>query len=337
MNIYQIVINSVAASGADIVESGGFINVTESATTGAPSLSIPKGRIMGAKRVLAGEKVQVYTVTAPATVSNSVTYSVVVSGKSPVTGILKSFYSTYTTAVSGNTQAGLAAALAAGFVASPDCPFTVSYTPAATSFTITAKTGTPVVGVAVSPNIGSNLLTVANTTAGLTLTTAPTTVALTAAGAITGTGTNFDSELSAFIGYPFYTSNNGSTVSLAAFITEVTSDTAGKILPAPSAALTPYNATTATSGSTGMFMIDNTGATLESVYAYAGLPGVTLTAGNRYVIYEIDAISPSYAGNGARPDAIDSKYIIYVNSADNDTWGASGFDSTLASKVGFAF
>jgi hypothetical protein len=322
MNIYQIVINSVAASGADIVESGGFINVTESGTTGAPSLSIPKGRIMGAKRVLAGERAQVFTITAPATVSNSVTYTVTVSGKSPVTGILKSFYSTYTTAVSGNTQAGLAASLAAGFVASPDFPFTVAYTPAATSFTITAKSGTPVISVAVSPNVGSNLLTVANTT------TALTAVAnISAAGVVTvGSGTPFVSA-AADLG-KMVTINDGSTF-YTGIVKTFTSTSEVVSTPNPSAAMT--------GGNDSLFVIDNTGTTLENVYAYASLPGVTLTSATRYVIYEIDAIAPSYAGNGARPDAIDSKYIIYVNAGVANTWANDGFDATLATKTGFAF
>lgn len=326
MNIYQNVIDSVAATGGDITESGGFINIA-----GSSPLSIPKGRIMGAKRVLAGERAQVFTITAPATVSNSVTYTVTVSGKSPVTGILKSFYSTYTTAVSGNTQAGLAASLAAGFVASPDFPFTVAYTPAATSFTITAKSGTPVISIAVSPNVGSNLLTVANTTTALstaiTATKNATNTGLAGTGAFPGGVNVFNGTLVTLVD-PSSTAPGG-----LSYLGVITSNA-----DADNATALPIISASTTSPADTLYTVDNTGATLENVYAYASLPGVTLSPTNKYVIYEIDAVAPSYAGNGARPDAIDSKYIIYVNGGDPDVWTATtGFDAALATRLGFAF
>lgn len=313
MNIYQTVLDTVTLS-TDITESAGFINIK-----GTSPIAIPKGRIMGAKRVLAGERAQAFTVTAPGTVSNSVTYTVTVSGKSAVTGVMKSFYSTYTTAASGNTDAGLAASLAAGFATTADVPFTVSYSAGATSFIITAKSGTPVISVAVSPNVGSNLLSVSNTTTAIT-----STANITTAGVISASAAPFTSE-AADLG-KMVTVNNGTTY-YTGIIKTFTNTNSVTATPNPSAAIT---------GNTSkLYAVDNTGATLENTYAYSNLPGVTLAPTTRYVIYEIDAIAPSYAGNGARPDSIDGKYIIYVNAADTNVWtSTTGFDAFLATLCG---
>jgi len=309
MNIYQIVINTVAASAADITESGGFINITETATTDGPSISIPKGRIMGAKRVLAGEKRQIWTVTIPSTPSNSTTYTVSVSGKSTVTGVSKTFTASYTTATSGTTQGQLSAGLAAGLTSS-EAPYLV--TDGTSTLTITAKSGTPVISAA------SNLLTVANSTVALS-----STANITTSGVISTSETPFVSgDLGKVV-----TINDGTTF-LTGIIKTYTGTNSVTAVPFPKAAMTGNN--------DKLFILDNTGATLENNYAYAGLPGVTLASATKYVIYEIDAVAPSYAGNGARPDAIDSKYILYVNSGDSNLWtSTTGFEDVLSSKLGF--
>lgn len=326
MNIYQTVIESVAADAADIVESGGFLNIK-----GTSSLFIPKAGVVAARRVLAGEKRQVWTVTAPGTPSNSTTYSVTVSGKSPVTGIMKSFYSVYTTPVSGVTDASLAQALANGFAVSADFPFEVSYTSGA-SFTLTAKSGTPVISAAVSPSTGSAALTVANTTTALTstgtATAGSTNTALTSGTSVFGSA-NASRGIMVTIADPSVTVGGIATGTFYTGIITANADgTNATALPIISASTAGAN--------DKLFTVDNTGSVIENVYAYAGLAGVNLTAGTRYVIYEIDAIGNSEAGNGARPDVIDSKYVIYVNATDADTWTSTGFDAVLAAKCGLS-
>ena len=322
MNIYQTVIDSVAASAGDITESAGSIIIN-----GSTKLFIPKNGVVAARRIVAGEKVQVWTVTIPSSPSNSTTYTISVAGKSPVTGIMKTFTATYTTSTSA-TQLALSNGLAASLVSS-EAPYTVSGAGTGT-LTITAKSGTPVISVA------SNLLTVANATAGLA--TPGTAAAITTAGVVSGTGTNYDPELP--VGAAFYASNTSTSalVSLTGFVSGVTSDTVAQVVPNPSGTLTIPTPLFAS----GIYLIDNTGATIENTYAYAALPGVTLTAGTRYVVYEIDAIAGSDAGNGARPDTIESKYVIYVKSTDANVWpssngtGTGGFDLTLATKCGLS-
>lgn len=306
MNIYQTVIDSVAASAGNISESAGFINIT-----GSANLSIPKAGVVAARRVLAGERAQSWTVAIPSSPSNSTTYTVSVSGKSPVTGILKSFTANYTTAVSGITQAILSNGLAAA-LASYEAPYTVSGAGTAT-LTITAKSGTPVISVA------SNLLTVENATVALT-----SVANISTAGVITvGSGAPFAStDLGKMV-----TMNDGTTF-YTGIVKTYTSTSELTATPAPSAAMT--------GGNDKLFIVENTGSVLESVYAYAALPGVTLASSTKYVIYEIDAIGSSEAGNGARPDVIEGKYIIYVNAGDSDTWSSGGFDETLATKCGLS-
>jgi hypothetical protein len=212
----------------------------------------------------------------------------------------------------------------------------VSYTSGNTFFTLTAKSGTPVISVAATPSTGSNPIVVANTTAGLA--TPGTAAEIAATGVVTGVGTDFNPQL--VVGAAFYASNNSTSalVSLTGFVSGVTSDTEAQFVPGPSALMTIPTPLFAS----GIYLIDNTGATIENTYTYAGLPGVTLTAGNRYVVYEIDAIGSSEAGNGARPDVIESKYIIYVKSTDTNVWpssngtGTGGFDLTLAAKCGLS-
>lgn len=314
MNIFQTVIDSVAASGADITDASGFITIT------GLSKPIPKGSIVSARRVVVGEKPQVWTAAIPTTPSNSTTYQIFVTGKSVVTGIIKTWIGNYTTAASGTTQAVLSAGLAAS-LAYTDAPFTISGSGTAT-LTLTAKSGTPNIFVT------SNLLTVANATAGLA--TAGTGVAISTAGALTGTGTAFDTQLT--LGAGFYTANAAGTVSLTGYVGAVASATAATVYPSPSAALAVSGGSAA-----NIFLIDNTGATIENTYAYASLPGVNLTLANRYVVYEIDALDRLNSGNGARPDAILQKYVIYVNSANANTFGSGNFDPKLATALGTTF
>jgi hypothetical protein len=327
MNIYQIVINTVAGL-ADITESAGFINIKESSTTNAPSLSIPKAGVVAARRLVAGEKRQVWTVTLP-TPANSTTYTISVSGKSTVTGVSKTFTASYTTAVSGTTQAQLAAGLATGLTTN-ESPFTITNN--TSTLVIEAKSGTPSISVAANFLNGTSPAAV-NTTAGLSGITGGANVVISSSGALSG-GTNLQAELPQ--GAAFYASNQSGSVSLTGYIAQLQSATAATVVPSPSGALTPYNFATSTAGSTGMFIIDNTGTSIENTYAYAALPGVNLTGATRYVVYEIDAIASSDAGNGARPDVIESKYIVYANAGDPDTWSGTGFDATLATKCGLS-
>lgn len=316
MNIFQTVIDSVAANGADITDAGGVITIT------GLSRPIPKAGIVSARRVVVGEKPQVWTAAIPSSPSTSTTYQISVTGKSVVTGIIKTWTANYTTAASGTTQAILSAGLAAS-LAYTDAPFTISGSGTAT-LTLTAKSGTPNILVT------SNLLTVANATVGLA--TAGTGVAISTAGALTGTGTAFDTQLT--LGAGFYTANAAGTVSLTGYVGAVASATAATVYPSPSAALSVSGGSAA-----NIFLIDNTGATIENTYAYANLPNVTLNLTNRYVVYEIDALDRLTVGNGARPDGILMKYVIYVNGGDADTFTVSGsysFDSRLALACGLS-
>lgn len=307
MNIFQTVIDSVAASGADITDAGGFITIT------GLSKPIPKGSIVSARRVLAGEKRQIFTIAVTGTPGNNVTYQISVSGKSPVTGIMKTWTASYTTGAGTITAAALGAGLVAS-LAYTDAPFTVSGT---STITITAKSGTPNISV-VSSN--STVLPVVNATVALTAL-----ANISTAGAITvGSGTPFVAgDLGRMV-----TINDGTTY-YTGIIKTYTGTAAVTATPNPSAAMT--------GGNDSLFIVDNTGATLENTYAYASLPGVNLTAGNYYVIYEIDALDRLTVGNGARPDGILNKYVIYVNSGLENTWSASGFDEDLATACSTTF
>lgn len=314
MNIFQTVIDSVAGSGADITDAGGFITIT------GLSKPIPKNSVVSARRVVVGEKPQVYTI-AVGTPGAAVTYQISVTGKSPVTGIMKTWTANYTTGVSAPS----AATLGAAFVASmnyTDAPFTASGT---STITITAKSGTPNISV-VSSN--ATVLPVVNATAGLA--TAGSAVAIDTAGALTGSSTNFDPEL--VVGSSFYTANAAGTVALTGYVSARSSDTAATVVPSPNAALTVSGGV-----ASNIFLMDNTGATLENTYAYASLPGVPLTLANRYVVYEIDALDRLNSGNGARPDAIMQKYVIYVNTASGSPFGSGNFDPKLATACGTTF
>jgi len=315
MNIFQTVINAPAASGADITDAGGFITIT------GLSKPIPKGSIVSARRVVVGEKPQVWTVTIPGTPGNNVTYNVSVSGKSPVTGILKSFVANYTTGIS-TSQATLSNGLAAALVSS-EAPYTVSGAGTAT-LTITAKSGTPNI------TVGSSLLTVANATVAFSATGSAVSIATD--GVVTGTGTALSTDLT--VGAAFYTANAAGTVALTGYVAAATTATAAKVVPSPNAVLAT------TPGA--LFLMDNTGLAIENTYAYASLPGVpldiTTSPALRYVVYEIDALDRLNSGNGARPDSILQKYVIYVKSTDTNVWTAStGFDAKLATVCGTTF
>jgi hypothetical protein len=309
MNIYQSVIDSVAANGADITDAGGFITIT------GLSKPIPKSGIVSARRIVVGEKVQSYTI-AVGTPGSNTTYQISVTGKSIVTGIIKTWIANYTT----GSSAPSAAVLGAAFVASmgySDAPFTVSGT---STITITAKSGTP--NILVNSN-NATVLPVVNATAGLA--TAGTVCSISTAGALTGTGTAYDTQLP--VGAAFYTNNAAGTVALTGYVAAVASATAATVVPNPNATLAPSGL------AAGIFVVDNTGLTIENTYAYAGLSGVNLNLTNRYVVYEIDALDRLIVGNGARPDGIVSKYVIYANGGDADTFTVSGtysFDSKLA-------
>lgn len=316
MNIFQTVINAPAASGADITDAGGFITIT------GLSKPIPKGSIVSARRVVVGEKPQVYTI-AVGTPVNNVTYQISVTGKSPVTGIIKTWTANYTTGV----VAPSAATLGAAFVASmnyTDAPFTVSGT---STITITAKSGTPNITV-VSSN--SSVLPVVNATVAFSAT--GTAVSIATDGVVTGTGTAFNTDLT--VGAAFYTANAAGTVALTGYVAAATTGTAARVVPSPNAVLAT------TPGA--LFLVENTGLAIENTYAYASLPGVSLDVTTspafRYVVYEIDALDRLTVGNGARPDGILQKYVIYVKSTETNVWTAStGFDAKLATACGTTF
>ena len=316
MNIFQTVIDSVAASGADITDAGGFITIT------GLSKPIPKGSIVSARRVVVGEKPQKYTI-AVGTPGNNVTYQISVTGKSPVTGIIKTWTANYTT----GAVAPSAATLGAAFVASmnyTDAPFTVSGT---STITIEAKSGTPNISV-VSSN--SSVLPVVNATVAFSATGSAVSIATD--GVVTGTGTALSTDLT--VGAAFYTANAAGTVALTGYVAAATTATAAKVVPSPNAVLAT------TPGA--LFLMDNTGLAIENTYAYASLPGVpldiTTSPALRYVVYEIDALDRLNSGNGARPDSILQKYVIYVKSTDTNVWTAStGFDAKLATVCGTTF
>jgi hypothetical protein len=330
MNIFQTVIDAPAASAADITDAGGFITIT------GLSKPIPKGSIVSARRVVVGEKPQVYTI-AVATPGSNVTYQISVTGKSPVTGIMKTWTANYSTGASAPS----AATLGAAFVASmnyTDAPFTASGT---STITITAKSGTPNISVVSSNatvlpvvNATPNLLNGTNNTAGTGFNIA----AATAAGGVaTGIGTALTAQFP--VGSAFYAANNAGTVALTGYVSGNTSDTVGQVVPGPNVQLLSATPTFANC----LFLMDNTGLALENTYAYASLPGVTLTPAFKYVVYEIDALDRLNSGNGARPDAIMQKYVIYVKSTDANVWrssngtGTGGFDATLATVLGTTF
>jgi hypothetical protein len=104
--------------------------------------------------------------------------------------------------------------------------------------------------------------------------------------------------------------------------------TTGTVVPAPAKEIA--------AGST-VYAITSNGAYLEANDVLAGISGVDLTATNTYCVYSINFIEPSLAGNGARPDMIQSQAVLFVNAEDAQLFGSGGFNADLEAALGLTF
>jgi hypothetical protein len=307
MNIFTGVINNPTT--ADISTSAGLIQIA-----GFNKL-IPQKGITSAQRLALGSWPQAWTWT-PASASIGQTYTLTVSGADTVSGVLRTWVASYKALTS--TVADLTAALTAIINGFGSCPVTA--TDGSTLVTVTSKATTATSTAAESFKLSANVGTVAN---------APTlglggTLAIATTGVVTGSSSSFDTELpvgSILIvndGVDFY----------RGFVATSTSSTAATVVPVPPAAIA--------AGSKG-YAITSNGAYLEANDVLAGTSGVELTATNTYCVYVINFIESSLAGNGARPDMIQSQALLFVNAEDADLFSATGFDVDLAAVLGVIF
>lgn len=308
MNIYTGVINDPTTS--DITTSGGLIQIA-----GLNKL-IPQKGITSAQRLALGSWPQAWTWT-PGSASASQVYTLTVSGADTVSGVLRTWVASYKAPATSPTVADLTAKLTAIINNFGNCPVTA--TDGSTLVTVTSKATTTTSTAAQSFTLSANLGTVAD---------APTlalagTVSIDTAGAVTGSGTSFGAGSVGSIlivndGTDFY----------RGFISSYTSATSVNVVPAPSAAI---------AAGSKAYAITSNGAYLEANDVLAGVSGVDLTAANTYCVYVINFIEPSMAGNGARPDMIQSEAVLFVNAEDAELFGSGGFDADLAAALGVTF
>lgn len=308
MNTYQLVIDNPATSG-QIITSRGNISITNGTTS--LGVMIPQKGVVAARRLVLGAWPNAFTWTV-SSASSSTTYKVSISGIDTNTGTFKTWVPTYTSDATATTTEIINAvtALVNKLVGCPATAVATSSTVCTITFGTTAPNGT----------VAANLGTVANVPT-LALTG---TVAIDTSGVVTGAGgSNFDPELP--VGSILIV--NDGTDFYRGFVATSTSDTAATVVPFPAAAV---------AASTGYAILSN-GTWLEANYVQAADSNVVLTAANTYCVYDIDFEIESQAGNGARPDVIKSKAILYVNAEDADLFGSGGFDADLASALGITF
>ena len=312
MNIYANVINDPSA--VTISTASGLIQIFTT-STGATLLSkpIPQKGITSAQRLALGSWPQAWTWT-PASASIGQKYTLTVSGADTVSGVLRTWIATYTAVTA--TVSDLTAALTAIINGFGSCP--VAAVDGSSLITVTSKAAASTSSTAAQDfKLSANLGTVANVPT-LALTG---TLGISTAGAVTGVGTDFNPELpvgSILIvndGVDFY----------RGFVTVSGSDTTATVIPSPPKAIG--------TGSKGYAILSN-GAYLEANDALAGTSGVELTSTNTYAVYAINYIDSSLAGNGARPDMIQSQALLFVN-AENASF--TTFDTNLATALGVTF
>lgn len=308
MNTYQLVIDNPATSG-QIITSRGNISITNGTTS--LGVLIPQKGVVAARRLVLGAWPNAFTWTV-SSAGNSTTYKVSISGIDTNTGTFKTWVPTYTSDATATTTE-IINAMTALVNRLVGCPATAVAT-SSTVCTITFGTTNP------NGTVAANLGTVANVPT-LALTG---TLGIDTSGVVTGSGTNFDPELP--VGSILIV--NDGTDFYRGFVSASSSDTAAAVVPFPAAAIA--------TGSTGYAILSN-GTWLESSYVQAGDSNVVLTAANTYCVYDIDFEIESQAGNGARPDVIKSKAILYVNAEDADLFSSGGFNDDLAAALGITF
>jgi hypothetical protein len=306
MNIFQLVIDNPATSG-QIITSRGNISITNGTTS--LGCFIPQKGVVAARRLALGSWPSAWTWTV-ASASNSTLYRVSISGVDTVTGSFKTWTVNYTSDVSAQTSE-IITAIVALVNKLGGCPANAVAT-SSTVATITFGNNTP--NGSIAANLG---VAAAAPTLGLT-----GTVAINTSGTVTGT--NLDTELP--VGSILIT--NDGTDFYRGFVSAVASATSATVVPSPAAAI---------ASSSAAYAITSNGTWLEANYVLAANSDVALTAGNTYCVYDIDFEIESQAGNGARPDVIKQKAILYVNAEDADLFSSTGFDVDLATALGVTF
>ena len=311
MNIFTGVINNPTT--ADISTSAGLIQIA-----GFNKL-IPQKGITSAQRLALGSWPQAWTYT-PGSVSAGQRYTLTVSGADTVSGVLKTWVASYTTPSTSPTVADLTAALTAIINGFGSCPVTA--TDGSTLVTVTSKATSVTSTAAESFRLSANLGTVANVP---TLALAGT-ISI-APGSPSGTFTS-STDITATLPVGSILIVNDGTDFYRGFVATVAGGgLSGTVVPSPAAAI---------AASTG-YAITSNGAYLEANDVLAGTSGVELTATNTYCVYVINFIESSLAGNGARPDMIQSEAVLFVNAEDADLFSATGFDADLATALGVTF
>jgi hypothetical protein len=308
MNIFQLVIDNPATSG-QIITSRGNISITNGTTS--LGCFIPQKGVVAARRLALGSWPSAWTWTV-ASASSSTLYRVSITGVDTVTGSIKTWTVNYTSDATATTTEIINAVVALVNKLG-GCPATAVAT-SGTVATITFGANTP--NGSVTANLG---VTAAAPTLALT-----GTLGIDTSGVVTGSGTNFDPELP--VGSILIV--NDGTDFYRGFVSASSSDTAAAVVPFPAAAVA--------TGSTGYAILSN-GTWLEANYVLTANSDVALTAGNTYCVYDIDFEIESQAGNGARPDVMKQKAILYVNAEDADLFGSGGFDADLATALGVTF
>ena len=306
MNIFTGVINNPTQS--DISISGGLIQIA-----GFNKL-IPQKGITSAQRLALGSWPQAWTWT-PGSASVGQKYTLTVSGADTVSGVLKTWVASYTALTA--TVSDLTSALTTIINGFGSCPVTA--TDGSTLVTVTSKATTATSTAAQDFKLSANLGTVANVP---TLALSGT-ISITTGGAFTSSA---DISLTAPRGSILIV-NDGTDFYRGFVATIAVNGLSGTVVPSPAAAI---------AASQG-YAITSNGAYLEANDVLAGTSGVELTATNTYCVYAINFIEPSLAGNGARPDMIQSQALLFVNAEDDELFGSGGFDADLAAALGVTF
>jgi len=309
MNIFTGVINDPTTT--DISISGGLIQIA-----GFNKL-IPQKGITSAQRLALGSWPQAWTWT-PASASIGQTYTLTVSGADTVSGVLRTWVASYKALTS--TVADLTAALTVIINGFGSCPVTA--VDGSTLITVTSKAAASTSSTAAQDfKLSANLGTIAS---------APT---LALAGTIQiNTDGTFSATANIAATAPIGSiliANDGTDFYRGFVVTTVGgTPTTGTVVPAPAKEIAALSK---------VYAITSNGAYLEANDVLAGTSGVELTATNTYCVYSINFIEPSLAGNGARPDMIQSQALLFVNAEDAQLFGSGGFDTDLAAALGVTF
>ena len=309
MNTYQLVIDNPATSG-QIITSRGNISIINGTTS--LGVLIPQKGVVAARRLALAAWPSAFTWTV-SSAGNSTLYRVSISGVDTNTGTFRTWVVNYNSDATATTAEIINAvtALVNRLVGCPATAVATSGTVCTITFGTTNPNGTVTANLGVVASVPTLALT--------------STLGIDTAGAVTGAaGSLFTTQ--APVGSILIV--NDGTDFYRGFVSAVASDTAATVVPAPAAAIA--------TGSTGYAILSN-GAWLESSYVPTGDGNVVLTSANTYCVYDIDFEQESQAGNGARPDIIKSKAILYVNAEDADLFSSGGFDADLSAALGITF